>query len=204
MTGVRTKRSYKNAFCLDNTLAPLLSVTTIVHPSSFSVARWGRRLRIFSISNTQHSLSCLVALPVNSLLWPFLLGETVTRFVSISPSKSEVSMSLYSQNLYGQPSYGAPSYSSPAPAPGGYYYSQPPAQPAPPNYHVDPATFRRDFMSRLSELTFNSRHIIQHLSLMAQEYARFSDIVGQCLEQHIRRVSHVLYRTYLMVSCENK
>jgi pre-mRNA cleavage complex 2 protein Pcf11 len=94
-------------------------------------------------------------------------------------------MSLYSQNAYGQVSYGAPSYTQTS-----GYYQVPPA-PAP-YYHVDPNTFRRDFSSRLAELTVNSRPIIQSLSMIAQEYTRFSEIVAQCLEAHIRRVSTFL------------
>ncbi|KIM90910.1 hypothetical protein PILCRDRAFT_811403 [Piloderma croceum F 1598] len=92
-------------------------------------------------------------------------------------------MSLYSQNGYGHMSYGGPSYTQTS----GYY--QPPAAPAP-FYHVDPNTFRRDYASRLAELTINSRPIIQSLSMIAQEYTRFSEIVAQCLEAHIRRVPH--------------
>jgi pre-mRNA cleavage complex 2 protein Pcf11 len=91
-------------------------------------------------------------------------------------------MSLYSQNGYGHMSYGGPSYTQNS----GYY--QPPAAPAP-FYHVDPNTFRRDYAGRLAELTINSRPIIQSLSMIAQEYTRFSGIVAQCLEAHIRRVS---------------
>lgn len=93
-------------------------------------------------------------------------------------------MSLYSQNGYGQVLYGAPSYAQPS----GYYQVPPPA----PYYHVDPNAFRRDFSSRLAELTVNSRPIIQSLSMIAQEYTRFSEIVAQCLEAHIRRVSTFL------------
>ncbi|KAF9476504.1 hypothetical protein BDN70DRAFT_882335 [Pholiota conissans] len=98
-------------------------------------------------------------------------------------------MSIYSQNLYGSPSYGSQNYSS---SPGGYqYYSQHiPQPPAPPTYHVhvDADSFRRDFSSRLSELTFNSRPAIQQLSMCAQDGARYAGIVAQCLEAHIRRV----------------
>jgi len=43
-------------------------------------------------------------------------------------------------------------------------------------------------MTRLSELTFNSRPMIQHLSMLAQDSSRFADIVAQCIEGHIRRV----------------
>jgi pre-mRNA cleavage complex 2 protein Pcf11 len=42
---------------------------------------------------------------------------------------------------------------------------------------------------RLAELTINSRPIIQHLSLLAQDFTRFAEIVVQCIEAHIRRVS---------------
>ena len=57
-------------------------------------------------------------------------------------------------------------------------------------YYADPNHFRRDYIARLSELTVNSRPIIQGLSMTAQEYARYADIVVNCIEQHIRRVSH--------------
>lgn len=101
-------------------------------------------------------------------------------------------MSLYTNHLYGQPSYGGASYSS-SPTSGYHYYSQPIPQPAtPPTYQVDADSFRRDFSTRLSELTFNSRPAIQQLSMMAQDGARYAGIVAQCLEGHIRRVSHVL------------
>ncbi|KIM46082.1 hypothetical protein M413DRAFT_48601, partial [Hebeloma cylindrosporum] len=52
----------------------------------------------------------------------------------------------------------------------------------------DATTFRRDFSKGLNQLTFNSRPIIQHLSMFAQDHARYSDIVAECLEEHIRRV----------------
>jgi len=101
-------------------------------------------------------------------------------------------MSLYSsQSSYGQSSYSQ--YSQPT-APGGYYHQYhhqpPPPMPPPPSvYQLDPVTFRRDYTNRLNELTFNSRPIIQGLSMLAQDYSRFAEIVAQCLEAHIRRVS---------------
>jgi hypothetical protein len=104
------------------------------------------------------------------------------------PLKSST-MSLYTQNGYGQVSYGGPSYTQTS----GYYQPPPPQ----PYYHVDPNTFRRDYASRLAELTVNSRPIIQNLSMIAQEYTRFSEIVAQCLEAHIRRVSTILYSWFL-------
>ncbi|THH10229.1 hypothetical protein EW145_g1475 [Phellinidium pouzarii] len=54
----------------------------------------------------------------------------------------------------------------------------------------DPSSFRRDYAGRLSELTINSRPIIQNLSMMAQNYSRYADIVAECLQAHIRRVPH--------------
>ncbi|KAF8238784.1 hypothetical protein L208DRAFT_1387086 [Tricholoma matsutake] len=91
-------------------------------------------------------------------------------------------MSVYSQSHFGQP------FSQP-PIPNGYQYPyQYPPAPPPPVYHVDPITFRRDYTSRLAELTVNSRPIIQSLSMLAQDYSRFAEIVAQCLEAHIRRV----------------
>lgn len=89
-------------------------------------------------------------------------------------------MSLY----FGQPSYGANAFSQPA-IPSSYPLVPPP----PPMYQMDPATFRREFSNRLAELTVNSRPLIQGLSMMAHDYSRFADIVAQCIEAHIRKVS---------------
>ncbi|KAF7776009.1 hypothetical protein Agabi119p4_4402 [Agaricus bisporus var. burnettii] len=100
-------------------------------------------------------------------------------------------MSLYSQNYYG-PSYGGPSYA--APAAYQYQYPQQPGHPQPiphppPNpVFIDPAAFRRDYSSRLDQLQFNSRPVIQSLSFYAQDYSRYADIVAQCLDSHIRKV----------------
>ncbi|GBE79674.1 hypothetical protein BKA93DRAFT_758248 [Sparassis latifolia] len=92
-------------------------------------------------------------------------------------------MSLYPQSqAYGQVLY--PGYGQPMLPPTGYQYPSP----VQPFYHVDPNTFRRDYMSRLSSLTINSRPIIQNLSMIAQEHSRFAEIVAQCIEAHIRRV----------------
>jgi pre-mRNA cleavage complex 2 protein Pcf11 len=96
---------------------------------------------------------------------------------------------MYTQpHMYGQVAYASPSYHQPGPT--AYPYQQPPPPPAPaPAYFVDPNSFRRDYTSRLAELTINSRPIIQTLSMIAQEYSRWAEIVVQCLEAHIRRVS---------------
>ena len=80
-------------------------------------------------------------------------------------------------------SYGGPSYAHTS----GYY--QPPPLLPNPYHHVDPHSFRRDYSARLAELTINSRLIIQNLSVIAQESIRYSDIVVQCIEGHIKRVS---------------
>lgn len=107
-------------------------------------------------------------------------------------------MSLYSQSYYGQPSYGGPAYTTPVAQPG--YQYQYPQQPPPPQalsptpphpVFIDPATFRRDYSTRLDQLQFNSRPIIQSLSFYAQEYSRYGDIVAQCLDGHIRKVSQL-------------
>ncbi|KAJ8094095.1 mRNA 3' end processing factor [Marasmius tenuissimus] len=68
------------------------------------------------------------------------------------------------------------------------YQYMPSASVPSPVYYVDPATFRRDFSQRLAEPTFNSRPIIQSLSMFAQDYVRFAEVIAQCLETHIRRV----------------
>lgn len=98
-------------------------------------------------------------------------------------------MSIYPPS-YGQPpppTYGHPGYSN-----SGYAYPAPAPPSVPqPVYHLDPVTFRRDYSSRLAELTINSRPIIQGLSMMAQDYTRYAEIVSQSIEAHIRRVSHL-------------
>ncbi|KAF8621585.1 hypothetical protein AX15_007610 [Amanita polypyramis BW_CC] len=104
-------------------------------------------------------------------------------------------MSIYSQSYPGQPPYGAASYTHPSMQNGyPYPYLQPnvsvaaPALPPPVYHYLDPARFRREFTTRISELQVNSRPMIQNLSMLAQDYSRFAEIVAQCLEEHIRRV----------------
>lgn len=101
--------------------------------------------------------------------------------------------------------------------PQGYYQFHAPSQPPPPppmGYPgafayppppPDPNVFRRDYAARLSELTMNSRPIIQSLSMIAQDILRhpgpvFSDIVAQCLKAHISRVS-VNFSFYRSLLC---
>ncbi|EJD53737.1 hypothetical protein AURDEDRAFT_110499 [Auricularia subglabra TFB-10046 SS5] len=82
-----------------------------------------------------------------------------------------------------------PSYSGPPPSA--------PQPPMPPSgfsnpAHMGPDEFRQFYASHLATLTFNSRPIIQNLSLMAQDFQRWASIVAQCLEAHIRRVPSTL------------
>ncbi|KAH0587693.1 hypothetical protein J132_00504 [Termitomyces sp. J132] len=97
-------------------------------------------------------------------------------------------MSLYSQSHYGQTAYSH--YPPPAHHGYPYQYHQLPPQIPPAPVYLDPASFRREYTARLAELTVNSRPIIQNLSMLAQEYSRYPEIVAQCLEAHIRRVPH--------------
>ena len=105
-------------------------------------------------------------------------------------------MALYPQSTtYTQVPYPTPGYGAAVPPPNPYY--APPAAPQP-VFHLDPNTFRRDYMTRLSNLTVNSRPIIQTLSLIAQDYSRYADVVVQCIEQHLRRVSHRLHDLFCL------
>lgn len=95
-------------------------------------------------------------------------------------------MSLYQSQAYAHMGYPTPPAYPQQPLPPPNYYPPSPQ----PVYYADPNHFRRDYAGRLAQLTVNSRPIIQSLSMLAQEYIRFADIVVQCIEQHIRRVSH--------------
>lgn len=116
-------------------------------------------------------------------------------------------MSLYHQTTmmtHGQP-YRAPLYGHTppvheqqrGPAPyqqyAGRYPAPTPVPPLQPMYHMDANSFRDEYMRRLASLTENSRPIIQNLLLFAQEYPRWSDIVGQCIQTHIRSVSWLMF-----------
>lgn len=99
-------------------------------------------------------------------------------------------MSIYPQAQgYGMPYQQMPvhgyMHSPLPPAP----YAYPPPSQFPPHFS-DPSSFRREYAARLSELSVNSRPIIQNLSMMAQTNIRYADIVAECLQAHIRRVSH--------------
>ena len=101
-------------------------------------------------------------------------------------------MSLYPQTStsYGQLVYSAPPQGY-GHQPASTFYPPPPPPPQP--YYADATYFGRDYMARLSELTVNSRPLIQGLSMFAQEYQRYADTVVQCIETHIRRVSHQFF-----------
>lgn len=69
--------------------------------------------------------------------------------------------------------------------------SAPPQQPTPQSSNMnDPNIFRNYFRSGLQALTYNSRQIIQDLTLLANDFAlRMSSIVGEEIDGHIRTVS---------------
>jgi hypothetical protein len=77
--------------------------------------------------------------------------------------------------------------------------------PTPSLYQLDPTSFRREYTALLSELTVNSRPIIQNLSMIAQECSRWAEVVVQCIEAHIRKVSstaHIITITVPHMNCE--
>jgi len=102
------------------------------------------------------------------------------------------------------PSYSqAPStsgyYQQPAPsAQSGYqqyqgYYQQTVAPPAFVPYN-DEQYFKHDYARRLAALTFNSRPLIQELSILAQTYSQtMSRVVIESIEQQLRMVSVFIY-----------
>ena len=98
-------------------------------------------------------------------------------------SRRGLSMSVYQQTFH--PNYNRQPYQQSVPVPQQYPYQQPSSL-----VYNDPNVFRRDFAARLSELTVNNKNMIHGLSFIAHDNARFGDIVVQCLEAHIRRVSH--------------
>lgn len=88
-----------------------------------------------------------------------------------------------------------------------YSTSPPPPPPSNPGYSYAPAkqmqpmdshAFRQFYSNQLAQLTFNSRPIIQNLSMMAQEYSRMAHVVAQCLETHTRLVSVVSHFKFHM------
>lgn len=96
---------------------------------------------------------------------------------------------------------GAPSYGGyVGPPPQQQYYQQQEQPPPPPvqqaqlsqapyNLENDPNVFRGYFSHELRSLTFNSKPIINGLTILAGDHApRMAPIVAQCLEDHIRQV----------------
>ena len=85
------------------------------------------------------------------------------------------------------PPYGA----GPPQPPPGYAaqqsQQQPPAQQRPWNLS-DPTVFQGYFAHELRSLTFNSKPIINSLTMLAHEFSNLGHVVAQCLEDHIRQV----------------
>ena len=79
-----------------------------------------------------------------------------------------------------------------------YGYPQPVQQPIP--YFSDSIQFRQFYAHKLRGLTENSKPAIHGLSMIAQDFARWADVVVQCIENHIRRVSVLFPPTYLTQS----
>ena len=115
--------------------------------------------------------SALCNLPVRSL--PRRSLERLSYFCK---------MSIYPQQAYSQPPFPHA------------YPPQPPSYALPSSsiYPIDPGSFRSDYTARLAGLTDNSRLIIQGLSMYAHDFSRWGDVVTQCIETHIRRVSDSL------------
>lgn len=97
---------------------------------------------------------------------------------------------MYAHHHYGyqEPHYGGSQYYQPP-------QHQPLPPPLPPQYHPE-ITFKSDYAARLAELTANSRPIIQSLTVIAQDYTQYADIVAECIEAHVRRVSTLLFWFY--------
>jgi hypothetical protein len=104
-------------------------------------------------------------------------------------------MSLYQQH----PGYASNQYGSG----GGYSAQHQPASAASPygaqqQYAPDPNEFRTWFNSHLATLTVNNKAIIHSIAFIAREHAQtFGSVIAQCIEQHIRRVSHVSLCCYV-------
>ncbi|KAF9646023.1 hypothetical protein BDM02DRAFT_3189210 [Thelephora ganbajun] len=67
-----------------------------------------------------------------------------------------------------------------------YGYPQPVQQPIP--YFSDSIQFRQFYAHKLRGLTENSKPAIHALSMIAQDFVRWADVVVQCIENHIRRI----------------
>lgn len=82
------------------------------------------------------------------------------------------------------------------------YYQPPAASPASVPYNDD-QYFRHDYARRLAALTFNSRPLIQELSILAQNYSQaMSRVVIESIEQQLRMVS-VLRHTLATILCSS-
>ena len=72
-----------------------------------------------------------------------------------------------------------------------YGFPQPVQQPIP--YFSDSIQFRQFYAHKLRGLTENSKPAIHALSMIAQDFVRWADVVAQCIENHIRRVSRHVF-----------
>lgn len=80
-------------------------------------------------------------------------------------------------------------YQQPAPAPVPVPVQQAQLSQPPYNFENDPTVFRNYLNHELRSLTFNSKPIINGLTILAGDHAaRMAPVVAQCLEDHIRQV----------------
>ena len=130
--------------------------------------------------------------------YPQYPGQASSSQMFMTPPPSQPSP--YSSGYQQQPYYGSgggnaaqplPSFGVPA----GYqqqggYLPPPPGPPQQPyNLGIDPNVFRGYYLYELQQLTFNSKPIINGLTVLAQEHShRMGPIVAQCLDEHIRQV----------------
>ncbi|CAD6578307.1 MAG: Arginase, catabolizes arginine to ornithine and urea [Cyphobasidiales sp. Tagirdzhanova-0007] len=129
--------------------------------------------------------------------YPQYPGQASSSQMFMTPPPSQPSP--YSSGYQQQPYYGSgggnaaqplPSFGVPA----GYqqqggYLPPPPGPPQQPyNLGIDPNVFRGYYLYELQQLTFNSKPIINGLTVLAQEHShRMGPIVAQCLDEHIRQ-----------------
>jgi pre-mRNA cleavage complex 2 protein Pcf11 len=53
---------------------------------------------------------------------------------------------------------------------------------------IESEEIKQDYLSSLSELTFNSRPIIQNLTIIAQENINYGEAITKAVEEHILKV----------------
>lgn len=117
-------------------------------------------------------------------------------------------MSTYSYSSYPSTSYSQyPSHPPSSSAPTSSYYGSAAYPPTTPSYPPPPTpaqqsqqdtqAFRAWCTQQLSALVENNRTVIHGLSYMAQQNAhRYAQVIAECIEQHIKRVSFVIIWTF--------